>query len=171
MTGTTRIVLSPYDPAWPAVFAREAEKIASALGAGALALHHAGSTSVPGLSAKPIIDIVLAVADSADEAAYVLQLEASGYRFAHREPEWFEHRLMRGADPAVNLHIFTSGCAEIDRMLVFRDWLRARDDERLLYERTKQVLALRMWRSVQDYADAKTEIVSAIMARALATRG
>jgi GrpB-like predicted nucleotidyltransferase (UPF0157 family) len=127
-----------------------------------------GSTSVPGLAAKPILDIVIAVRDSTDEEAYVAPMEAAGYVLRIREPEWFEHRLFKGTDPASNIHTFTVGTTEIDRMLAFRDWLRSHDDDRLLYERTKRDLAAREWKYVQHYADAKTNVVAAIMARALA---
>lgn len=165
------VALSEYDPAWPARFEREATRIRTALGATVRLLEHAGSTSVPGLAAKPIIDIVLAVPDSADEAAYVGPLVAAGYVLRIREPEWFEHRLLRDQDPAVHIHVFTEGATEIHRMLAFRDWLRAHDDERLLYEATKRELAARDWKYVQHYADAKTEVVEGIIARALRDRG
>ena len=91
-----------------------------------LRLEHVGSTSIPGLAAKPIIDIVLVVADSADEAAYVPALEAAGYVLRIREPGWFEHRVLNGPDTKVNLHVFSDGCPEIGRMLAFRDRLRTR---------------------------------------------
>ena len=87
-------------------------------------LEHAGSTSVPGLSAKPKIDIVLGVADTADEAAYVPDMEAAGYVLRIRESDWHEHRLFKGPDTDINLHVFTVGCAEIERMIRFRDHLR-----------------------------------------------
>ena len=166
----TTIELLPYDPVWPALFAREAVKIRAALGPTAVEVHHAGSTSVPGLSAKPVIDIVLAVPDSTDEGIYVPQLEAAGFQFRFREPEWFEHRFLKGAAPMVNLHVFSHGCAEIERMLIFRDWLIADEEDRLLYERTKHALAKGKWGVVQDYADAKTEVVQAIIGRALSAR-
>jgi GrpB-like predicted nucleotidyltransferase (UPF0157 family) len=162
--------LAEYDPAWPGLFEREAVRIRSALGDVVRLLEHAGSTSVPGLAAKPIIDVVLAVPDSSDEATYVPPMEAAGYVLRIREPEWFEHRLFRGTDPASNIHVFSEGTFEIDRMLVFRDWLRSNDEDRLLYERTKRELAAREWKFVQHYADAKTEVVRAIMARAMAGR-
>lgn len=164
------IDLRPYDPAWPVLFEGEAAKIRAAIGETAVAIRHVGSTSVPGLSAKPLIDIVLEVPDSADEVAYVPALEAAGYRLHVREPDWFEHRLLKGAAPAVNMHVFAAACPEIDRMVAFRDWLRAHDDDRRLYEATKQALAARVWRHTQDYADAKGEVVEAIIARALAAR-
>ena len=160
------ILIADYDPEWPRRFRREEEKIRAALGDAALQIEHAGSTSVPGLAAKPIIDIVLVVADSTDEGAYVHALEASGYVLRIREPEWFEHRMFRERDTNVNLHVFSRGCEEIDRMLVFRDWLRANESDRELYERTKRELAQNRWKYGQNYADAKTAVVEEIMARA-----
>jgi GrpB-like predicted nucleotidyltransferase (UPF0157 family) len=97
-------------------------------------------------------------------------MEAAGYVLRIREPEWFEHRLFKGSDPASNIHVFTEGTPEIDRMLAFRDWLRSHDEDRILYERTKRELAAREWKYVQHYADAKTEVVEAIIARASAGR-
>ena len=120
------------------------------IGERVLLLEHAGSTSVPGLSAKPIIDMVMAVADSADEDAYVPPLEAIGYTLHVREPKWYEHRLIRYSRIAINLHVFSDGCEEIDRMLLFRDWLRSHPKERILYETTKQELAARTWQHVQN---------------------
>ena len=160
------VVLVDYDPEWPRLFEREAERIRAALGERALQIEHTGSTSIPGLAAKPIIDIVLAVADSADEEAYVPPLEAAGYVLRVREPDWFEHRLLKGADPAANVHVFSTGCVEIERMLLFRDRLRANDAERELYEEAKRELARREWKFVQHYADAKSEVVEAIIERA-----
>ena len=102
----------------------------------------------------------------ADEPAYVPELEAGGYVLRGREPDWFEHRLFNGPDPAVNLHVFSAGSPEIDRTLAFRDRLRTDEDDRRLYEATKRELAARDWVYVQDYADAKDEVVAAIVARA-----
>jgi GrpB-like predicted nucleotidyltransferase (UPF0157 family) len=160
------VTLVDYDPQWPALYAREEARIRSILGDRVVEIHHTGSTSVPGLAAKPIIDIVLVVPDSSDEAAYVSDLEAAGYRLNIREPHWFEHRVLKGPDTNVNLHVFSPGCQEIDRMVGFRDWLRTHDDDRELYERTKRELATRTWAYVQNYADAKTDVVEAIIARA-----
>jgi GrpB-like predicted nucleotidyltransferase (UPF0157 family) len=160
------IELVEYDPAWPGLFAREEARIRGALGDEVRLLEHAGSTSVPGLAAKPIVDIVLAVPDSSDENAYVPALEGAGYVLRVREPDWFEHRVFKGSDTEVNLHVFSAGCEEIGRMLAFRDHLRASEADRELYERTKRELASREWAFVQDYADAKTEVVREIVARA-----
>ena len=165
------VLLADYDPGWAVAFEREATRIRGALGDQVMLLEHVGSTSVPGLAAKPVIDIVLAVPDSTDEDAYVPPMEAAGYVLRIREPQWFEHRLFKGADQDANIHVFTVGAAEIDRMLAFRDWLRSHDDDRLLYEQTKRDLAAREWKYVQHYADAKSDVVAAIMARALAGRG
>ena len=162
------IVLAEYDPTWPLLFAREAERIRAVLGDTAVRIEHVGSTSVPGLAAKPIIDILLAVPDSADEPAYVPALEAAGYVLRIREPDWFEHRLFKGPDTDINLHVFTVGATEVDQMLLFRDWLRVSDADRDAYLQVKRDLGKRTWRHVQHYADAKTTIVRQIMDRATA---
>jgi GrpB-like predicted nucleotidyltransferase (UPF0157 family) len=166
-----KIVIADYDSAWPAWFAREEARIRAALGERVLGLEHVGSTSVPGLAAKPRIDILLVVESSADEASYVPPLEAAGYRLHIREAQWHEHRLLKGPDTDVNLHVFSRDCSEIERMLRFRDWLRANDADRALYERTKRELASRDWKYGQEYADAKTGVVEEILARAGLSRG
>ncbi len=162
------IIVADYDPEWPQWFERAATRIRAALGDSVLQLDHVGSTSVPGLPAKPLIDINLVVADTTDEAAYVPPLEAIGYELRVREPDWFQHRMLRGFDPPVNLHVFPQGCEEVERMLVFRDWLRNHEDDRELYARAKRELAAREWKYVQNYADAKSEVVGDILARAQA---
>ncbi|HEU5367075.1 MAG TPA: GrpB family protein [Ktedonobacterales bacterium] len=160
------VQLADYDPAWPGLFEREAGRVRAALGERVLLLEHVGSTSVPGLAAKPRIDMLLVLADSSDEPVYVPALEAAGYVLHIREPDWYEHRLFKGSDIALNLHVFSAGCSEIERMLLFRDWLRAHPDDRQLYERTKRELARREWKYTQNYADAKTAVVEEILARA-----
>lgn len=164
------IQLVDYDPAWPALFQREAGRIRAVLGDRVVDLEHVGSTSVPGLPAKPIIDMILAVPDSSDEPSYVPDLEAGGYVLRIREPEWHEHRVFKGPDTNVNLHVFTAGCSEITRMVRFRDLLRADDAERSLYEKTKRELAARDWEYVQNYADAKSDVVDEIIARSESAR-
>jgi GrpB-like predicted nucleotidyltransferase (UPF0157 family) len=161
-----RIQLRDYDPTWPRPYAREAARIRLALGERVVRLEHAGSTSVPGLAAKPIIDIVLEVPDAAEEAAYLPAMEAARYGLRLREPNWFQHRLLKGPDSDINLHVFSAGCPETDRMLLFRDWLRGNAGDRELYVRTKRELAARPWPSVQQYADAKTAVIREIPARA-----
>ena len=162
--GTVELV--EHDPAWAEQYAVRAKAVADALGDRVLLLEHCGSTSVPGLAAKPVIDMLLLVADPADEEAYVPDLEAAGFPLHLREPHWHEHRLFRQDDPRVNLHVFGGGSPEAERMLLFRDRLRDVPEERAVYERTKRELATRTWGRVQDYADAKTEVVEAIIQRA-----
>jgi GrpB-like predicted nucleotidyltransferase (UPF0157 family) len=165
-----RILIVDYDPQWPDLYGREADRIRAVLGSRALRIEHAGSTSVPGLPAKPIVDMLLVVTASADEGAYVPALEAAGYILRIRETDWHEHRMFNGPDTDINLHVFSSGCPEIDRMLMFRDWLRANAADRDLYARTKLALARMEWPHVQSYADAKTAVVEEILARALGNR-
>ena len=161
-----RIQIVDYDPDWPRLFEREAKRVQDTLGNRVLLIEHVGSTSVPGLAAKPKIDVLLVVADSADEQAYVPALEAAAYVLRIREPDWYEHRMLKGPDTDINLHVFSSGCPEIDRMLLFRDWLRNHAADRRLYERTKRELASLDWKYTQNYADAKTAVVEEILARA-----
>ena len=164
------IQLTEYSAEWQALFIHEAQRVRATLGDRVLMLEHVGSTSVPGLAAKPIIDMILAVADSADEPAYVPAMESAGYVLHIREPEWHQHRLFKGPDTDINLHVYSFGCPEIDKMLMFRDWLRSNDADRDLYERIKRDLAKQTWKYVQNYADAKTAVVEEIVARARTAR-
>jgi GrpB-like predicted nucleotidyltransferase (UPF0157 family) len=165
------IILVDYDPAWPGLFEREDRRIRAALGDKVLRLEHTGSTSVPGLAAKPCIDMTMIVPNSADEDDYLPALEAAGYVLRIREPDWHEHRCFKGPDTNVNLHVFSPESVELERMVGFRDWLRTHDDDRDLYERTKRELGAKEWQFVQNYADAKTTIVEEIIARAGLPRG
>ncbi len=164
------IELCDYDPAWPGAFEREAERLRGALAERALRVEHVGSTSVPGLAAKPVIDIVLEVDDSAAEPAYRPDLEAAGYVLRIRESDWFEHRLFKDGAATVNLHVFSDACPETERMVALRDWLRGHAADRDLYAERKRALAARDWTYMQQYADAKTDVIDAIMARAQAGR-
>jgi len=116
-----QITLLDYNPQWSKLFDREAKGIYPILGKKVPQLGHVGSTSVPSLCAKPIIDILLVVKNSADESAYVPDLEGAGYTLHIREPDWFQHRLLKGPDTNINLHVFSEGSSEIDRMLRFRN--------------------------------------------------
>jgi GrpB-like predicted nucleotidyltransferase (UPF0157 family) len=160
------IHLASYDTNWPLLYERLANRVRKALSGKVMLLEHVGSTSIPGLSAKPVIDMVLAVVDSTDEPSYVPPLEAEGFALRIREPDWFEHRLLRASDVRGNLHVFSAGCDEIDRMLTFRNWLRIHDADRRLYETGKRDLAARTWKHVQNYADAKSEVIENILTRA-----
>lgn len=160
------IQLSPYNKDWPCQYEAEAEKIRRALGTRIRGLEHVGSTSVLGLMAKPILDILLLVEDSSDERAYVPFLEQAGYVLRIREQDWYEHRMLKGTESAVNLHVFSQNCPEAQRMILFRNWLRRCPEDRERYAETKKQLAQKIWKYVQDYADQKTQVVRQIMARA-----
>ncbi|MHA6804778.1 GrpB family protein [Salinifilum ghardaiensis] len=160
------IALVDHDPEWSRLFRREAERIRGALGRTAVRVEHVGSTAVAGLPAKPVIDVLLEVLDPADEPSYAPALEAAGYVLRIREPDWFEHRLFKGPDTDVNLHVFSAGAAEAERMVRFRDRLRADEADREAYARVKRELAGHVWRHVQHYADAKAAVVQEILDRA-----
>ena len=162
------IRLAEPDPEWAAQYARQKQRIEAALGPRAVQVEHVGSTSVPGMAAKQVIDIVLVVTNSADETGYLPDLAAAGYVLQFREPDWYEHRFLHDHNPEVQVHVFTVGSPEVERMLLFRDRLRARSDELELYQRTKRQLAARRWDYIQDYADAKSSVVEEIISRARA---
>ena len=115
------ISLAAYDPAWPRLFERAAARVQGILADRVLLLEHVGSTAVPDLAAKPKIDMLLVVANSADEPAYAPDLQAAGYLLQIREPDWYAHRMFKGRDIDINLHVFSAGCPEINRMLLFRN--------------------------------------------------
>jgi GrpB-like predicted nucleotidyltransferase (UPF0157 family) len=165
------VMLMEYDPAWPEKFAREADRIKTSLGERAIMVEHVGSTAVPGLVAKPVIDILLVVRDSSDEPSYVPALENAGYALRIREPDWHEHRLFKTPDSGVNLHVFSEGSDEIARTLMFRDRLRADQADRDTYSETKRQLANKTWKYMQNYADAKSEVIDKILARAKSSPG
>jgi len=160
------IVVADYDPAWPERFRREEAKIRAALGEQALSVEHIGSTSVPGLAAKPIVDILLVVEDSGEETSYVPVLEEAGYVLRVREPDFDEHRMFRTPQKDVHVHVYSVGSPEIERYLLLRDSLREDEVDRELYASTKRELARREWPSVDLYAEVKTEIVECLIARA-----
>ncbi|WP_424217370.1 GrpB family protein (plasmid) [Streptomyces sp. BI20] len=170
-----RVNLCEPDPRWAEAFATEAVHITEALGTLSHRVEHVGSTSVPDLPAKPIIDVLLIVPDSADEASYLPALEALGYHLAIREPAWYQHRVLRKPFPnhrehtaeSINLHVLSTGCPENERMLRFRDRLRTHTGDRTLYADTKRALANHTWEYLQNYADAKSEVVAGILQRAL----
>jgi GrpB-like predicted nucleotidyltransferase (UPF0157 family) len=164
------IVVADYDPAWAERFRQGETKIRAALGEAALAIEHIGSTSVPGLAAKPIVDILLVVEDSSDEASYAPALESAGYVLRVREPDFHEHRMLRTAAKDVHVHVFSPQSPEIERYLLLRDHLRENEEDRELYARTKRALATRNWPSMQHYAEAKTEVIEGIIARAATAR-
>lgn len=162
----TTVTLAAYDPAWPARFAERAAALRGALGDRARAVEHIGSTSVPGLAAKPIIDVALAVDDPDDEPAYLPAILTLGYDLRVREPA---HRCLRTGEPGdeVNLHCYAPGSAEMRRTVAFRDRLRADDADRDLYAATKRTLAQREWADINYYAEAKGPVIREILERAV----
>jgi len=162
-----KIVIVDYDPRWPEMFQKHAALISQALGPEALTIEHVGSTSVPGLAAKPIIDIDVIVRHSRDEAAYLPELVASGYVLRVREPDWHEHRMFRTPELDVHIHIFSPGCVEVARHLAFRNHLRGHAEDRLRYETLKRKLAKEDWPDMNTYASAKSELVEEILGRAM----
>jgi GrpB-like predicted nucleotidyltransferase (UPF0157 family) len=157
------ITIVAYDPAWLAAFTAQRDRIIAALGATARRVDHIGSTSVPGLAAKPIIDIDLSVPDPDDELAYLPALEAAGYHLRVRQPG---HRMVRTADLAVHVHICAEGSEWERRHLLFRDWLRHDEADREAYATLKKGLAARGWPDMNAYAAAKGTLIADITARA-----
>jgi len=164
------IIVADYDPSWPGRFRHEEARIRAALGGAALSVEHIGSTSVPGLAAKPIVDVLLVVEDSGDEASYLPAMERAGYVLRVREPDFDEHRMFRTLAKDVHVHVFSAGSPEIDRYLLLRERLHEDRGDRELYARTKRELARREWPSMQHYAEAKTEVIEGIIDRAAAAR-
>ena len=158
---TVRIV--DYDPTWPTRFEMERDRIVSAIGAVARRIEHIGSTSVPDLAAKPVVDIMVTVDDPDDDAAFVLALTRAGYVLRVIEPE---HRMFRTPARDVHVHLWQAGSDEERRHLLFRDWLRRSGDDRTIYETVKRGLAARQWNDSNDYANAKSEVVEEILRRA-----
>jgi len=159
------IVIVDYDPTWPTKFERHAKKIQDALQGKAVSIEHVGSTAVPGLAAKPIIDIDLVVEDSSNESSYLPALEAAGYTLRVREPDWYEHRMMRTPELDVHIHIFSPDTPELARHVRFRDQLRNNPNDRMLYANTKRRLSNRTWNDMNDYARAKTEVIEGILSK------
>lgn len=160
--------IADYNPAWASTFEMHRGTIAQILGDTALRIEHIGSTSVPGLAAKPIIDILVMVKDSSGESTYRPQLEAGGYVLRVREPDWNEHRMFRTPEKDVHVHVYSVGCAEIERNLIFRDRLRTNAEDRHHYEQVKRALARIDWPDMNTYADAKAEVIESIISAARA---
>ncbi|KAM3509001.1 hypothetical protein MY11210_006496 [Beauveria gryllotalpidicola] len=163
------------DPSWPAIFAQLPGGLSAALLADIiLGIHHVGSTSVPGLAAKPFIDVDLLVADPSDEASFVPALEAAGYQFLFCEPPWYEHRMFARYEPVlVNLHVYGGGALELEsaRHRVLRDWLRRCPADRDLYGRVKREASRRAkanGEGVGPYTEYKGGIIREILERATA---
>jgi GrpB-like predicted nucleotidyltransferase (UPF0157 family) len=163
------VSLHEYDERWPSQFVEHRRRIVQALAPSGMAIEvdHIGSTSVPGLAAKPIVDIVVAVPDITVEEDYLDPLLAAGYELRVREPG---HRLVRTPERSVHVHVYEQGAAAIDEYLLLRDHLRSDAADRELYATVNRDLLGRRWDDMNDYADAKTEVIAAIKARARVTR-
>ena len=159
--------LVEHDPAWAEAFGEHAERIRTAVGPTAVSIEHIGSTSVPGLAAKPIVDVLLTVPDITAEEDYVEPLVAAGYELRVREPG---HRMLRTPERDLHLHVLEPDAPEVGDYLLFRDRLRTDDADRRLYESVKRDLVTRDWPDMNAYADAKTEVVEAIKRRARGER-
>ena len=157
------IVIVAYNPSWPNRFEAERAKIDKALMGTAHTVWHVGSTSVVGLSAKPVIDIQVAVPDPECEKDYLPLLVQAGYVLRVREPL---HRMLRTPDLDVQIHVCAAGSDWERRHLLFRDWLRISEEDRLLYERVKSSLAEVDWPTMNHYADAKSSVINEITSRA-----
>lgn len=160
------IHLEEYNPQWEELFLKEKKRIKSILQNQALMIEHIGSTSVRDLLAKPIIDILLVVEDAGVET-YVKPLVNAGYTLRIKEPDFENHHMFKGPDTDINLHVFSKGSKEIDKYIIFRDYLRTHKEARELYANTKKELSKKIWKYVQNYADAKSDVVSQIMEQAL----
>ncbi|MFF2372028.1 GrpB family protein [Agromyces sp. NPDC058110] len=167
--GPERVVVGLHEPdrQWAEAFREHRRRILEALTEADVEVEHIGSTSVPGLAAKPIIDILVTVDDITAEEDYLDALLAAGYELRVREPG---HRLVRTPARDVHVHVFEHEDAAVQEYLLFRDHLRSDAADRDLYERTKRELIARSWDDMNDYADAKTEVILAIKARARAAR-
>ena len=162
-----RVALHEHDPRWAVTYRHHEQRIREALAGSDVDVEHIGSTSVPGLAAKPIVDIVVAVDDITAEEDHVERLLAAGYVLRVREPG---HRLVRTPTRDVHVHLYERGDPAIGEYLLLRDHLRTDAADRDLYERTKRELMGRRWDDTNDYADAKTAVITAIKERARAAR-
>lgn len=160
-----RIAIVPHDPKWPYLFRQEADRIRGALGERALTIEHVGSTAVPGLDARPCIDVLMVVDDPDDGSTYLPELERAGYSMSVRSTDRVEYRLLKGSRVNVNLFVFSENCAEPRRMRAFRDLLIADEEARERYAAFKRELGERTWERLQDYIDARNGIVSELMTR------
>ncbi|GAB1641147.1 GrpB family protein [Krasilnikovia sp. MM14-A1259] len=164
--GWRTIVIENYNPAWAERYDTIAAALRGALGDSILELEHVGSTSVPGLAAKAIVDVDLVIADTESETRYVPALEKLGYVLVLREPWWHGHRMLVDTEEDVHVHVWPQGAPEVTRHRLFRDWLRTHPDDRELYASTKRRLARDA--ADGDYTMAKSEVIDAIFTRIFA---
>lgn len=157
------ISVVPYDPSWPEQFELEAAKIQQALGDNCIHIHHIGSTAVPGLDAKPVIDMIPVVknirtVDSCNEV-----MEALGYSVEGEFGTPFRRFFIKGGDQRThNIHVYEKGNPEIERHVTFRDHLRAHPDVAAEYAKLKQEVASKSPHDIVAYCNGKTEWVTEI---------
>lgn len=162
------VLIEHYDPRWADRFAAVSRELEGRLGGLVIDVEHVGSTSVPGLAAKPIIDIDLRLEDTANETRYIPALEELGYRLVLREPWWHGHRMLVSAEEDVNLHVWPRDSPEPVRHRLFRDWLRTHAEDRDLYEGAKRRLAQQTTAAPREYSLAKNVVIDEIYERIFA---
>lgn len=162
------VVIEEYDRAWAQRFIVVRSSLTEALGGLIITVEHVGSTAVPGLAAKPVIDVDLVIGDTAEESGYLPALERLGYRLVLREPWWHGHRMLLSPAEDVNLHVWPQGAPEPVRHLLLRDWLRAHPQDRERYAATKRRLARDTAHRPRDYSLAKNDVIDEIYARIFA---
>jgi GrpB-like predicted nucleotidyltransferase (UPF0157 family) len=161
------VEIAPYDPIWPARFAQLGRELRAGLGTTALRIDHIGSTSIPGMAAKPIIDIQISVAVFEPLDVYRLPLERLGYVFRADNTERTK-RYFREAPgtPRRHIHVRRAGSWAEQFALLFRDYLRTHAEEARLYESLKYQLATKYREDRQGYTDAKSPFIWEIMTKA-----
>lgn len=166
------VELADYDPAWPALYAAEAARLREALPPGLIrAMEHFGSTAIPGMPAKPIIDILVAVPSIAEaREAAVRPMEALGYAFWAENPKRDRLFFVKGLPPSAprrthHVHMCELG-GEMWQRLVFRDVLRADAEEAARYAALKRELAVRFREDREGYTEAKAGYVEGVLAKA-----
>jgi GrpB-like predicted nucleotidyltransferase (UPF0157 family) len=166
-SGRHPIEVAAYDPAWPTRFAELGRDLRAGLGAVALRIDHIGSTSVPGLAAKPIIDIQVSVADFEPLAAYRLPLEQLGYVYRADNPERTKRYFREPPGRRrTHVHVRRAGSFSEQWALLFRDYLRAHAEVAAEYAAVKQGLALRFRDDRRAYVDAKGPLLWEIIRKA-----
>lgn len=158
----------PYDARWPEVFAEERERLASVLGPGATAIHHMGSTSVPGLCAKPVIDVLVVTPDLGMIDRLTPRVEGLGYvaKGEHGIPQRRYFSRSEGERLKVHVHAYVSDDEQIGRHLRFRDYLRAHPETAKHYCLLKQTLALEHGDDAEAYQSGKADFIDGVDAEA-----
>lgn len=162
------VVVTAPDPAWPAAYDEVRARVVGALGERLLAIEHVGSTSVPGLHAKPVIDVDVIVADAGREEDWLPDLEAAGLKLRVREPSWEEHRLLRLEQPFANVHVWGRDAQEPQRHVLFRDWLKEHADDHAAYADLKCALGEQGFTDEMHYNNAKSGLIYDIYERIFA---